>query len=55
MLQVVKPDFEIKVGIKDGKVVSLDWSEMLGFEGTYCNQTTAKKIHKKVRKYLKKV
>ena len=29
MVQTVQPDFHIKVGIKDGEVVSCDWSEML--------------------------
>ena len=25
MIQVVQPDFSIKIGIKDGKVISLEW------------------------------
>ena len=25
MIQVTEPDYELKIGIKNGKVISLDW------------------------------
>lgn len=25
MLRVVRPDFEVKIGIKDGEAISIDW------------------------------
>lgn len=28
-MQVVKPDYFIHIGIKDGRVVSTDWSEVI--------------------------
>jgi hypothetical protein len=28
MVQIIEPDYEIKISIKDQKVVGIDWSEL---------------------------
>jgi len=34
MIQVTEPDYELKIGIKNGKVISLDWgTEFFKYEG----------------------
>jgi len=30
-VSVNEPDYEIKIGIKDGEVVSIDWNEMVQY------------------------
>lgn len=45
MVRVEIPDFEIKIGIKDGKVISVDWSQMVSHHTKNCKE--------KALKYLK--
>jgi hypothetical protein len=49
-IQTVSPDFYIKIGIKDGKVVHLDWSEAVH---NHCNCKSCKDgILKNIKKHL---
>lgn len=48
-----KPDFYIKIGIKDSKVVEIDWSEMVIKEYIWNNLISPKDRIKKISKYLK--
>jgi len=45
-----KPDYYLKIGIKDGKVINVDWSEMMKEIYLIVGD---KKILKHVVKYLK--
>ena len=29
MIQVIQPEYRIHIGVKDGEIVSTDWSELL--------------------------
>ena len=49
MIGLVKPEFRIKIGIKNDKVVEVDWSGMKNIENA-----DGRKVTKRVRKYLKK-
>jgi hypothetical protein len=50
MMQVTEPDYELKIGIKDGKVISLDWgTEFLSHEKV----ATRKEIKKRLKFYYK--
>lgn len=51
-LQSDVPDFEITIGIKDGKVIKVGWEQMNVFEGY--EKDTIKKIMKRVTGYLSK-
>ena len=33
MIQIVEPDYYIKIGVKDKKVVNISWEEMFKFLG----------------------
>ena len=44
--QVIEPKFEIKIGIKDNKVVRIDWEEMLKYNNW-------NNIKKDLKDYLK--
>lgn len=49
MIHIVKPDYYIKIGIKNKKVVTLDWGESFHFE-KYKNNIQMKKL---LIRYLK--
>jgi hypothetical protein len=46
------PDFEIKIGVHDGKVMGIYWEEMNKFLLTRDEDLDADKIDKMVRKYI---
>ena len=49
-MSVVNPDYKIEIGIKDKKVVSLNWSEMIKAEMPKNNE----EVFKLVETFLKK-
>jgi hypothetical protein len=52
MIQTIKPDYYIKIGIKDDEIISLDWKNM-NYYG--CDIIIkVKKLLKKAIKYLDK-
>ena len=53
MVSIVKPDYEIRIGVKDGEVVSQDWSEMIVFDRTIHSIDDIKIINKKLKSYYK--
>ena len=50
MMQITQPDFFIHIGIKDKKIISTNWGEMLLFEG-YIN--TNEQTKEQLIEYLK--
>lgn len=50
MFRTEEPDYEIKIGIKDCKIVSVDWSDMV--LNDFTKMPPNKKIIKRVRRYL---
>lgn len=51
MFRTEEPDYNIKVGIKDGKVVRVSWEDMIEYEDIISDPN--KKITKLVLKYLR--
>lgn len=47
MIQIVEPDYYIKIGIKDDEVVSVYWLEKLIFEGQSLQATKTNYTEKK--------
>ncbi len=54
MLYIDKPDYHIKIGIKDKKVIRVDWLELMQEAVTeIIMMGTDKEIKKYISKYLK--
>jgi hypothetical protein len=51
MIRQVEPDFIIKIGIKDGIVISIDWSE-LRFQNPLYDRKDISKMISKIQRYL---
>ncbi len=51
MIQVVKPDFEVKIGIKDDEVISIDWSG-LSLKHPSCGEKDIMNMFSVIQKYL---
>jgi hypothetical protein len=54
-LQVIEPDYNIKIGLKDGKVCKLDWGEVVDKEELHNVEviTRVKEILQEAVKMLK--
>ena len=49
MLQVVQPDCKVDILIRDGKVIGMQWGEILNYEPNL----TVKQLKKRLIKYLR--
>lgn len=51
MLQIIKPDFYIKIGIKEGKIVEIEWRDF------YLKNADKKslKVKEKIQRKLKRL
>lgn len=53
MISIEKPDFEIRIGIKDKEVIRVDWSEMAQFEKTGRDENLAAFVTEYFRQAIK--
>jgi hypothetical protein len=55
MLQIIQPDYTLHVGVKDGKIVSTYWGELMLHHPTLSEKEVKREVSRLFREAAKRV